>query len=135
VNREKVPSQCEADEGLARRAGAILSVREKDDKRIAANDWMGARARVMDLVDQEEQDDGVRIEDARHQLTQFRRSHPGYTNISLNQSWVDVERYIVDCREFLERLGVKNERLGEVLVSLEQAGQLCRTPTGWRRRD
>jgi hypothetical protein len=33
-----------------------------------------------------------------------------------------------------DHLGVKNERLGEVLVSLEQAGQLCRTPAGWQRR-
>jgi hypothetical protein len=34
-----------------------------------------------------------------------------------------------------DSLGVKNERLGEVLVSLERAGRLCRTPTGWQRRD
>jgi hypothetical protein len=34
-----------------------------------------------------------------------------------------------------DSLGVKNERLGEVLVSLERAGQLCRTPTGWQRQD
>jgi hypothetical protein len=34
-----------------------------------------------------------------------------------------------------DSLGVKNERLGEVLVSLEQAGRLCRTAAGWQRRD
>jgi RecA-family ATPase len=34
-----------------------------------------------------------------------------------------------------ESLGVKNERLGEALESLEQAGRLCRTPAGWQRRD
>jgi AAA domain len=34
-----------------------------------------------------------------------------------------------------ESLGVKNERLGAVLESLERAGRLCRTPTGWQRRD
>jgi AAA domain len=34
-----------------------------------------------------------------------------------------------------DSLGVKNERLGEVLVSLEQAGRLCRTAGGWQRRD
>ena len=34
-----------------------------------------------------------------------------------------------------DSLGVKNERLGEVLVSLERAGRLCRTPAGWQRRD
>jgi hypothetical protein len=34
-----------------------------------------------------------------------------------------------------DSLGVKNERLGEVLVSLERAGRLCHTPTGWQRQD
>ena len=32
-------------------------------------------------------------------------------------------------------LGVKNERLGQALESLEQAGRLRRTPTGWQRVD
>ena len=32
-------------------------------------------------------------------------------------------------------LAVKNERLGEVLESLERAGRLCRTPAGWQRLD
>ena len=32
-----------------------------------------------------------------------------------------------------ERLSVKNERLGEVLKSLERSGQLRRTPAGWQR--
>lgn len=30
-------------------------------------------------------------------------------------------------------LSVKNERLGETLESLQQAGQISRTPTGWQR--
>ena len=34
-----------------------------------------------------------------------------------------------------DTLGVKNERLGEALESLERAGRLRRTPTGWRRLD
>lgn len=34
-----------------------------------------------------------------------------------------------------ETLGVKNERLGEALESLERAGQLRRTPAGWQRLD
>jgi hypothetical protein len=34
-----------------------------------------------------------------------------------------------------DSLAVKNERLGEALGSLEQAGQLCRTPAGWQRPD
>jgi hypothetical protein len=32
-----------------------------------------------------------------------------------------------------DSLGVKNERLGEALKSLERAGGLCRTPAGWQR--
>jgi hypothetical protein len=32
-----------------------------------------------------------------------------------------------------DSLGEKNERLGEVLESLERAGRLCRTPAGWQR--
>jgi len=32
-------------------------------------------------------------------------------------------------------LGVKNERLGQTLQSLERAGQLRRTPSGWQRAD
>jgi hypothetical protein len=34
-----------------------------------------------------------------------------------------------------EQLGVKNERLGQTLESLERAGRLHRTPTGWQRAD
>jgi hypothetical protein len=32
-----------------------------------------------------------------------------------------------------EMLSVKNERLGEALESLKDAGQISRTPTGWQR--
>lgn len=34
-----------------------------------------------------------------------------------------------------EQLGVKNERLGQTLESLERAGRVHRTPTGWQRAD
>jgi AAA domain len=34
-----------------------------------------------------------------------------------------------------DSLGVKNERLGEALETLERAGRLCRTPAGWQRLD
>jgi hypothetical protein len=34
-----------------------------------------------------------------------------------------------------EALGVKNERLGDVLDSLERAGRIRRTPAGWQRSD
>jgi hypothetical protein len=33
-----------------------------------------------------------------------------------------------------DSLGVRNERLGGVLESLERAGRLCRTLAGWQRR-
>jgi hypothetical protein len=32
-------------------------------------------------------------------------------------------------------LGVRNERLGEVLTSLERTGRLCRRPGGWQRQE
>jgi RecA-family ATPase len=32
-----------------------------------------------------------------------------------------------------DALSVKNERLGQALESLERAGRICRTPTGWQR--
>ena len=38
-------------------------------------------------------------------------------------------------RKLRDALGVKNERLGEALESLEQAGRIRRTPTGWQRID
>ena len=34
-----------------------------------------------------------------------------------------------------DSLGVKNERFGEALESLERAGRLCRTVAGWQRRN
>jgi RecA-family ATPase len=34
-----------------------------------------------------------------------------------------------------DSLGIKNERLGAALESLERANRLCRTPTGWQRLD
>ncbi len=34
-----------------------------------------------------------------------------------------------------DSLGVKNERLGEVLMALERAGRLCRTAAGWQLRN
>ena len=34
-----------------------------------------------------------------------------------------------------DALAVKNERLGEALDSLEQAGRVCRTPAGFQRLD
>jgi hypothetical protein len=34
-----------------------------------------------------------------------------------------------------ELLRIKNDRLGDVLASLERAGRICRTATGWQRTD
>ncbi len=47
----------------------------------------------------------------------------------LNQGATVTRAKLRDC------LGVKNERLGEVLEALERAGRLCRTPAGWQRRN
>ena len=47
----------------------------------------------------------------------------------LARAWCSRERSSGDS------LGVKNERLGEALESLERAGWLCRTPAGWKRLD
>jgi hypothetical protein len=105
----------EADEGLVRRIRTILSVREEDERRGAADDWMGAKARVMALVGAEEPGIAARLEDAKEQLTEFRGRHPGYMNISPNQSWADVERYLLDCQAFVERLGIKNEHLNSLV--------------------
>jgi hypothetical protein len=45
-----------------------------------------------------------------------------------------LARSVVQTRAALrDALGVKNQRLGEALQSLEQAGRIRRTPTGWRR--
>jgi len=40
---------------------------------------------------------------------------------------------VVTRTKLRDSLAVKNERLGEVLESLERAGQVGRTPGGWQR--
>jgi hypothetical protein len=56
---------------------------------------------------------------------------------SLEEQVIDLLAYgvVLTRAKLRESLGVKNERLGEALESLEQAGRLCRTPTGWQRLD
>ena len=44
-----------------------------------------------------------------------------------------VENRVLTRAKLRETLSVKNERLGEALESLQQAGQISRTPTGWQR--
>ncbi len=53
-----------------------------------------------------------------------------------------LEQQVLDCltpgavftrAKLRDSLGVKNERLGEALESLERAGRLARTPSGWQR--
>jgi hypothetical protein len=44
-----------------------------------------------------------------------------------------VENRVLTRARLREMLSVKNERLGEALESLQQAGQIGRTPTGWQR--
>jgi hypothetical protein len=56
---------------------------------------------------------------------------------SLEEQVIDLLAYgvVLTRAKLRESLGVKNERLGEALESLERAGRLCRTPTGWQRLD
>ena len=44
-----------------------------------------------------------------------------------------VENRVLTRARLREMLSGKNERLGEALESLQQAGQIGRTPTGWQR--
>jgi hypothetical protein len=54
---------------------------------------------------------------------------------SLEEQVLDVltKGAVLTRAKLRDSLGVKNERLGEALESLERAGQLCRTPAGWQR--
>jgi hypothetical protein len=56
---------------------------------------------------------------------------------SLEQRVLDLlgQEAAVTRTKLRDRLGVKNERLGEVRASLEQPGRLCHTSAGWQRRD
>ncbi len=44
-----------------------------------------------------------------------------------------AENRVLTRAKLRETLSVKNERLGEALESLQQAGRISRTPTGWQR--
>lgn len=44
-----------------------------------------------------------------------------------------AENQVLTRAKLRETLSVKNERLGEALESLQQAGRISRTPTGWQR--
>lgn len=54
---------------------------------------------------------------------------------SLEEQVLDllVQGVVCTRAKLRDSLGVKNERLGEALESLERAGRLCRTPAGWQR--
>jgi hypothetical protein len=68
----------------------------------------------------------------------------GSTKLSINGNQPPLEERVLDLlgqgttvtrAKLRHTLGVKNERLGEALGSLERAGRLCRTPAGWQRRN
>ena len=66
------------------------------------------------------------------------RGAPGWTKRrSLEERVLDLlaPGAVLTRAKLRDSLGVKNERLGEVLESLERAGRLCRTPAGWQRLD
>jgi AAA domain len=54
---------------------------------------------------------------------------------SLEERLLDLLAYgaVLTRAKLRDSLGVKNERLGEALESLERAGQVRRTPAGWQR--
>jgi hypothetical protein len=54
---------------------------------------------------------------------------------SLEEQVLDLltEGVVFTRAKLRDSLGVKNERLGGALESLERAGRLCRTPAGWQR--
>ena len=43
------------------------------------------------------------------------------------------EQGVLTRAKLRETLAVKNERLGDALEALQQAGRISRTPTGWQR--
>jgi AAA domain len=66
----------------------------------------------------------------------------GSTRLTVDRKQRSLEEQVLDLLaqgvavtrvKLRESLGVKNERLGEALESLERAGRLSRTPAGWRR--
>jgi AAA domain len=68
----------------------------------------------------------------------------GSTKLTINGNQPTLEERVLDLlgqgttvtrAKLRDTLGVKNERLGEALESLERAGRLCRTPAGWQRRN
>jgi AAA domain len=68
----------------------------------------------------------------------------GSTDLAMDGKRPGLEQRVLDVlgpgatatrAKLRDKLAVKNERLGEVLVSLERAGRLCRTPAGWQRQD
>jgi RecA-family ATPase len=56
---------------------------------------------------------------------------------SLEEQVLDLlaEGAVLTRARLRDSLSVKNERLGAALESLERAGRLCRTSTGWQRSD
>jgi AAA domain len=61
---------------------------------------------------------------------------PGEEGRGLKEQVLDLlaQGKVLTRTKLRDALGVKNERLGDELESLERAGQICRTPGGWQRR-
>jgi AAA domain len=60
---------------------------------------------------------------------------PGEERRGLKEQVLDLlaQGQVLTRTRLRDSLGVKNERLGDVLESLERDGQVCRTPSGWQR--
>jgi hypothetical protein len=59
------------------------------------------------------------------------------TSVGLEKEVLDLlaQGAVLTRANLRDSLAVKNERLGEVLESLQRAGRLRRTPAGWQRRE
>jgi RecA-family ATPase len=66
----------------------------------------------------------------------------GSTRLTVDRKRHSLEEQVLDLLaqgvaftrvKLRDSLGVKNERLGEALESLERSGRLCRSPAGWQR--
>jgi predicted HTH transcriptional regulator len=75
-------------------------------------------------------------------VTDAEATHLAVTGDVGSEKRSDIQKRVLDLlaengvltrAKLRETLSVKNERLGDALESLQQAGRISRTPTGWQR--
>lgn len=74
--------------------------------------------------------------------TDAKTTHLAVTGDVAGEKRSDIQKRVLDLlgensvltrAKLRETLSVKNQRLGDALESLQQAGRISRTPTGWQR--